>query len=132
MSAQPNPAGPAPTIATRLPVATTPDMSGRQPRLSASLVMYFSIEPMVTAPKPSLSVQAPSQRRSCGHTRPQTSGSELVRCDSSAASKILPSSTSLSQLGMLLCTGHFHSQYGLPQPRQREACTAAFLGSNWP
>jgi hypothetical protein len=54
-------------------------MSGRQPCLTASSVMYFSIEPMVTAPRPSFSVQAPSHRRSCGQTRPQTSGSELVR-----------------------------------------------------
>ena len=40
--------------------------------------MYFSIEPMVTAPRPSFSVQAPSHSRSCGQMRPQTSGSELV------------------------------------------------------
>ena len=53
-------------------------MSGRQPALKASSEMYFSTWPMVTAPKPSLSVQAPSHRRSCGQTRPHTSGSELV------------------------------------------------------
>ena len=100
MSAHASPAGPAPTIATRLPVARTCDMSGRQPRLSASSVMYFSIAPIVTAPRPSLSVQAPSHRRSCGQMRPHTSGSELVLCDSSAASNRLPSSISFSQLGM--------------------------------
>src|SRR5450830_1012862 len=58
-SAQPRPAGPAPMIATRLPVGLTLDMSGRQPMANAVSVMYFSTEPMVTAPKPSLRVQAP-------------------------------------------------------------------------
>ncbi len=91
MSAQPRPAGPAPMIATRLPVLTTPDMSGFQPCFKASSVMYFSMEPMVTAPSPSLSVHAPSHRRSCGQMRPQTSGSELVWCESSAACSRLPS-----------------------------------------
>ena len=99
-SAQPRPAGPAPTMATRLPVATTSDMSGRQPCLKASSLMYFSTLPMVTAPKPSFRVQAPSHRRSWGHTRPQTSGRELVLCDNSAASNRLPSAMSLSQFGM--------------------------------
>jgi hypothetical protein len=75
-------------------------MSGFQPRLRASSVMYFSIEPMVTAPRPSFSVQAPSHSRSCGQMRPQTSGRELVLWDSSAASNRLPSSISFSQLGM--------------------------------
>ena len=87
-------------IATFLPVGSTPDMSGRQPCLKASSEMYFSMEPMVTAPKPSLSVQAPSHSRSCGHTRPQISGSELVLWLSSAAANRLPSSTIFSQLGM--------------------------------
>jgi hypothetical protein len=100
MSAQASPAGPAPTIATRLSVACTPDMSGRQPCLRASSVMYFSIEPMLTAPSPSFRVQAPSHNRSCGQMRPQTSGSELVRCDSSAASNSLPALIRFSQLGM--------------------------------
>ena len=72
-----SPAGPAPTIATRLSVGRTPDMSGCQPCLSASSVMYFSIEPMVTAPRPSLSVQAPSHSRSCGQMRPHTSGQRV-------------------------------------------------------
>ncbi len=129
-SAQPRPAGPAPITATRLPVGLTLDMSGRQPMAKAVSVMYFSTEPMVTAPKPSLRVQAPSQRRSCGHTRPQTSGRVLVWCDSSAAARMLPSETSFSQLGMKLWTGHFHSQYGLPQPRQRWAWSAACCGLN--
>jgi len=75
-------------------------MSGFQPAFSASSVMYFSIAPMVTLPKPSFSVQAPSQSRSWGQMRPQTSGSELVLCESSAASRRLPSSISFSQLGM--------------------------------
>jgi hypothetical protein len=75
-------------------------MSGFQPRFSASSVMYFSIDPMLTAPIPSFRVQAPSQRRSCGQMRPQTSGSELVWCDSSAASNSLPALTSASQFGM--------------------------------
>jgi len=85
-------------------------------------------EPMVTAPKPSLRVHAPSHRRSCGHTRPHTSGKVLVWCDSSAAARMLPSATSFSQFGMKLCTGHFHSQYGLPQPRQRWAWSAECWG----
>jgi hypothetical protein len=87
-------------IATRLPVGCTFDMSGLQPALSASSVMYFSIAPMLTAPRPSFSVQAPSHRRSCGQMRPHTSGSELVLWDSSAASNRFPSSISFSQLGM--------------------------------
>src|SRR5690606_34105306 len=115
----PMPAGPAPIMATFLSVHTTLDMSGFQPMANAVSVMYFSALPIVTAPKPSLSVQAPSHRRSCGHTRPHTSGSELVWWLSSTASKILPSEISFSQLGMKLCTGHFHSQYGLPHSRQR-------------
>jgi hypothetical protein len=87
-------------MATRLSVACTPDMSGRQPCLMASSVMYFSIEPIVTAPRPSLSVQAPSHSRSCGQMRPQTSGSELVACESSAASNSLPALMRFSQFGM--------------------------------
>ena len=94
ISAQPKPAGPAPTIATFLSVHTTLDISGRQPMAKAVSVMYFSTEPIVTAPKPSFRVQSPSHRRSCGHTRPHTSGSELVLWDSSAASIMLPSTTS--------------------------------------
>jgi glutamate synthase (NADPH/NADH) small chain len=39
--------------------------------------MYFSTAPMVTAPNSS-SVQLPSHSRSCGQTRPHTSGSGLV------------------------------------------------------
>ena len=77
-SAQPKPAGPAPIMATFLPVGTTLDKSGRQPIAMAVSLMYFSAEPIVTAPKPSLSVQAPSHRRSCGHTRPHTSGKVFV------------------------------------------------------
>ena len=63
-SAAPKPAGPAPMMATRLPVSTTFDMSGRQPMARAVSVMYFSTLPMVTAPKPSFNVQAPSHKRS--------------------------------------------------------------------
>ncbi|CAI8226210.1 MAG: Uncharacterised protein [Marinobacterium sp. xm-d-530] len=110
MSAQPRPAGPAPIIATFLSVQLTLDISGRQPMAKAVSVMYFSTEPMVTAPNSSFSVQAPSHRRSCGQTRPHTSGSEFVWCDKVAASNKLPSDTSFSQLGMWLCTGHFHEQ----------------------
>ena len=66
--------GPAPMMATFLPVGLTLDMSGRQPMAKAVSAMYFSTEPIVTAPKPSFRVQAPSQRRSCGQTRPHTSG----------------------------------------------------------
>ena len=75
-------------------------MSGRQPCLTASSVMYFSMLPIVTAPIPSFNVQAPSQSRSCGQTRPQISGNEFVWCDSSAASNSLPSSISANQFGM--------------------------------
>jgi hypothetical protein len=78
----------------------TLDMSGRQPCATASSVMYFSMLPIVTASMPLLSVQSPSQSRSCGQMRPQISGSELVWCDSSAASNSLPCSTRSSQLGM--------------------------------
>src|SRR6202521_2071494 len=59
MSAHPSPAGPAPTIATRLPVGCTFDMSGFQPALSASSVMYFSIAPMLTPPSPYLACRRP-------------------------------------------------------------------------
>lgn len=62
--------------------------------------MYFSIAPIETAPWPSFNVHAPSHSRSCGQMRPQISGSELVLCDSSAASMRLPSSISFSQFGM--------------------------------
>src|SRR5690625_5454775 len=75
---QPIPAGPAPMTATFLSVHSTWDISGFQPIAKAVSVMYFSALPMVTAPKPSLRVQAPSHNRSCGHTRPHTSGRELV------------------------------------------------------
>ena len=85
ISAQPRPAGPAPMIATFLSVHTTSDISGRQPKAKAVSLIYFSTLPIVTAPKPSLRVQAPSQSRSCGQTRPQTSGKVLVRWHSSAA-----------------------------------------------
>ena len=59
-SAHASPAGPAPIIATCLSVWVTLDMSGFQPKRKASSVIYFSIEPIVTAPKPSSSVHAPS------------------------------------------------------------------------
>ncbi|SSQ40391.1 Uncharacterised protein [Acinetobacter baumannii] len=78
ISAQPSPAGPAPMIATFLPVHFTWDMSGRQPKAKAVSLIYFSAFPMVTAPNPSFKVQAPSHKRSCGHTRPHTSGKVLV------------------------------------------------------
>ena len=65
-------------MATRLSVRTTRDRSGFQPCLNASSVMYFSIAPMLTAPKPSFNVQAPSHKRSCGQILPHTSGKELV------------------------------------------------------
>lgn len=89
---------------------TTLDMSGRQPMAKAVSVMYFSTAPMVTAPKPSLSVQLPSHNRSCGHTRPHTSGNGLVEWHSSAASRMRSSCTSCSHCGMALCTGHFQLQ----------------------
>lgn len=91
-------------------VATTADRSGRQPWAKAVSVMYFSTAPMVTAPKPSLSVQLPSHNRSCGHTRPHTSGNGLVEWHSSAASRMRSSCTSCSHCGMALCTGHFQLQ----------------------
>ena len=100
ISAHARPAGPAPTIATFLSVQVTPDISGRQPILKAVSVMYFSIDPMVTAPNSSFRVHDPSHRRSCGQTRPQTSGKLLVLCDNSAASMILPSLASASHCGM--------------------------------
>ena len=100
ISAQARPAGPAPTIATFLSVQVTPDISGRQPILKAVSVMYFSILPMVTAPNSSFSVHAPSHNRSCGQTRPHTSGRLLVLCDNSAASKIRPSLAKLNHCGM--------------------------------
>ena len=78
ISAQPKPAGPAPMIATFLSVHFTLDISGRQPKAKAVSLIYFSALPMVTAPKPSFRVQAPSHKRSCGHTRPHTSGKVLV------------------------------------------------------
>ena len=64
-SAQARPAGPH-RPRRRLPVRATLTV-GRQPCASAVSTMYFSTAPMVTAPKPSLSVQSPSHRRSCGH-----------------------------------------------------------------
>lgn len=103
------PAGPAPITATRLPVGCTSLRSGRQPLASAVSTMYFSTAPMVTAPNSS-SVQLPSHRRSCGHTRPQTSGSGLVEWHSAAASSMRFSCTSCSHCGMALCTGHFQLQ----------------------
>ena len=78
ISAQPSPAGPAPMIATFLLVHCTLDISGRQPKAKAVSLIYFSAFPIVTAPKPSFRVHAPSHRRSCGQTRPQTSGKVLV------------------------------------------------------
>ena len=78
ISAQPRPAGPAPMIATFLSVHFTEDISGRQPSANAVSLIYFSALPIVTAPKPSFKVQAPSHKRSCGQTRPHTSGSVLV------------------------------------------------------
>ena len=78
ISAQPKPAGPAPIMATFLLVHFTDDISGRQPKAKAVSLIYFSALPMVTAPKPSFRVQAPSHKRSCGHTRPHTSGKVLV------------------------------------------------------
>ena len=78
ISAQPRPAGPAPIIATFLLVHFTCDISGRQPKAKAVSLMYFSALPIVTAPKPSFKVHAPSHKRSCGQTRPHTSGKVLV------------------------------------------------------
>ena len=100
ISAQPRPAGPAPMIATFLSVQTTSDISGRQPSANAVSLIYFSTLPMVTAPKPSFNVQAPSHKRSCGQTRPHTSGKVLVRWHNSAAWNICPSVANFSQLGI--------------------------------
>jgi len=77
-SAHAKPAGPDPTIPTFKLVLLTPDKSGLQPWFSASSVMYFSILPIVIAPKPSFNVHAPSHNLSCGHILPHISGSELV------------------------------------------------------
>ena len=131
-SAQASPAGPAPITATRLPVAVTWLKSGRQPLSKAASTMYFSTAPMVTAPKPSSSVQLPSHRRSCGHTRPHISGSGLVVWHSAAASSMRFSCTSCSHCGIALCTGHFQLQYGLPQSRQRPAWCCASGRANLP
>ncbi len=54
---------------------------------------------MVTAPNSSFRVQEPSHRRSCGQTRPQTSGRVFVWCDSSAASKYAPHWRASASLG---------------------------------
>ena len=72
--------------------------------------MYFSAAPMVTAPKPSFRVQAPSHNRSCGQTRPQISGRVFVWWQSSAAASTSPAAISRSQSGMRLCTGQRHWQ----------------------
>ena len=90
-SAQPKPAGPAPITATRLASASNGTTLGRQPWANAVSVMYFSTLPMVTAPNSSFKVQAPSHKRSCGQTRPHTSGKLLVACANSAASMMRPS-----------------------------------------
>ena len=100
ISAQPSPAGPAPMMATLLPVCSTIDKSGRQPIAKALSVTYFSTLPIVTAPNSSLMVQEPSHSRSCGHTRPQTSGRVFVSWHSSAASMIRPCFANSSQSGM--------------------------------
>ena len=63
-------------------------------------VIYFSIEPIVTAPNPSFKVQAPSHKRSCGHTLPHTSGRLFVEWHKSAASIIFPSLTNFNQSGI--------------------------------
>ena len=55
---------------------------------------------MVTAPKPSLRVQAPSHSLSCGQTLPHTSGRLFVEWHNSAASMIFPSFTSFNQSGI--------------------------------
>ena len=96
------PAGPAPIIATFLSVHFLCDISGFHPISNAFSVIYFSVEPIVTAPKPSFNVHAPSHNLSCGHTLPQTSGKLLVEWHNSAASIILPSLTSFNQSGIKL------------------------------
>ena len=97
-------------MATFLPVLGTSRTCGCQPISKAFSVMYFSTLPMVTAPNSALSVQSPSHRRSCGQTRPHTSGRLLVVCANSAASMMRPSLAKRSQLGMLLCKGHLFWQ----------------------
>jgi hypothetical protein len=62
--------------------------------------MYFSILPMVIAPKPSFNVHAPSQSLSWGHILPQISGREFVWCDKSAASKSLFSEINFNHCGI--------------------------------
>jgi len=57
---------------------------------------------MVTAPKPSFNVQAPSHSLSWGQTLPHTSGRLFVEWHSSAASIIFPSFTSFNQSGIKL------------------------------
>ena len=77
-SAHESPAGPAPTIATFLPDHDLFDKSGFHPISKALSVIYFSIDPIVTAPNPSFSVHAPSQSLSWGQTLPHTSGRLFV------------------------------------------------------
>ena len=71
-SAHDSPAGPAPTIAT-FSDHDLFDKSGFHPISKALSVIYFSADPIVTAPNPSFNVQAPSQSLSCGQTLPHTS-----------------------------------------------------------
>ena len=97
--AQASPAGPAPITATFF-LVVIPGNVGLRPFLKPSSEINVSIAPMVIAPCPSLSVQSPSQRRSCGQIRPVISGYGLVSLERLKASSLFIALVAFNQNGI--------------------------------
>ena len=70
-------------------------------------------------------IQRLSHCFSCGHTRPQTAGSEEVLLSTLAAARNWPRSMFLTNEGMLMLTGQPSIQVGLAQSKQRLASVMA-------
>ena len=74
-------------------------------------------------------VHLPSHCVSCGHTLPQTAGSEEVRWMTSYASSNFPSATSAIKAGMSTATGQPATQGLFLQCTQRLASSMAVASS---
>jgi hypothetical protein len=128
-SAQANPEGPAPTMATFLPVSVPGWISTPFSRRSYSQANDSST-PMSTGSPIFFRTHAPSHNLSCGQTLPHISGRKFVFRKTLAASKNLPSSIKNSARDISLPAGHARRQAAISwQWMQRDASCFAHSAS---
>ena len=127
-SATASPAGPLPTTAIRPPLSCRGLGTGKPPRcVRSQSVTNASSLPIATGLAFFPTTQWPSQRLSCGHSRPHSSGISLVERKIAAASPIRPSSRKASAPGMSLPTGQAFTQGSAGHWMQR--CASNMAGS---